>query len=141
MMGFEDLPIIHAHTRADLFRDGDLVDISATAREAGFPMPAAVTRKVWDDCVGWTSADAERTGALQDEQGRLWDVVWMALIGARRNPDTSSFEYEVLRIDRNAKRTPHEEPQATLVQLAATLGSGDFGEVVLTIHHPGDFED
>ncbi len=28
--------IIHSHTRANLLEDGDLVDVSALAREAGF---------------------------------------------------------------------------------------------------------
>ncbi|WP_325176197.1 DUF6573 family protein, partial [Xanthomonas hortorum] len=46
--------IIHSHTRANLLEDGDLVDVSALAREAGFKVPVAVTRAVWADCVAWS---------------------------------------------------------------------------------------
>ncbi|KLD26130.1 hypothetical protein TB9_23405, partial [Xanthomonas perforans] len=67
--------IIHSHTRANLLEDGDLVDVSALAREAGFNVPVAVTRAVWADCVAWSQEDTKRKHVPQDEQGRLWDVL------------------------------------------------------------------
>ncbi|WP_425522513.1 DUF6573 family protein, partial [Xanthomonas vasicola] len=36
---FSASDIIHIHTRADLLEDGDLVDVSTLAREAGFKVP------------------------------------------------------------------------------------------------------
>jgi hypothetical protein len=41
---FEEADLIHRYTRADALRDGVLVDVSATAREAGFRWPVALTR-------------------------------------------------------------------------------------------------
>lgn len=69
--------IIHTHTRADLLEDGDLVDVSALAQEAGFRVSVAVTRAVWADCVAWSEEDTKRKHVPQDEQGRLWNVLFM----------------------------------------------------------------
>jgi hypothetical protein len=33
---FQASDVIHTHTRAQLIEDGDLIDVSETAREAGF---------------------------------------------------------------------------------------------------------
>ena len=41
-------PILSAYTRAQAIEDGFLVDVSDTAREAGFGIPVAVTRSVWN---------------------------------------------------------------------------------------------
>ena len=41
-------PVIFAYTRAQAIEDGILVDVSETAREAGFRIPVAITRTVWD---------------------------------------------------------------------------------------------
>ncbi|PXV79112.1 DUF6573 family protein [Nitrosomonas eutropha] len=44
---FQASDVIHTHTRAQLIEDGDLIDVSETAREAGFMVPVAITRAVW----------------------------------------------------------------------------------------------
>ena len=44
---FENADLIHQYTRADAIRDGALIDVSATAREAGFKFPVALTAAVW----------------------------------------------------------------------------------------------
>ncbi len=41
-------PVLSAYTRAQAIEDGILVDVSETAREAGFTIPVAVTRTVWN---------------------------------------------------------------------------------------------
>ena len=55
---FADTPVIHRYTRADGIRDGILVDVTETAREAGFKIPTAITAAVHDECVRWTDEDA-----------------------------------------------------------------------------------
>lgn len=37
---FSDAPVVHAYTRAEAIEDGVLVDVSETAREAGFRVPS-----------------------------------------------------------------------------------------------------
>ncbi len=50
----------------------------AIAREACFTVPVFLTRAAYDDCVAWADADTHRTGVPQEEEGRLWDVLWLA---------------------------------------------------------------
>jgi type I site-specific restriction endonuclease len=69
---------IHIYTRAQALEDGVLVDVSETAREAGFKIPVAVTRAVWDQYIAWTDEDTNNQ-TIQDEAGRLWDVLWMLM--------------------------------------------------------------
>jgi hypothetical protein len=69
---FEQADLIHAYTRADALRDGVLIDVSATAGEAGIRYPVALTRAAWERCVAVPPGVAR-----QDEAGRLWDVVWL----------------------------------------------------------------
>ena len=74
---FEKTNIISSYSRTQALADGALVDVSKIAREAGIIFPVAVTAAVWIECVAWNEADAAFTGTIQDEAGRLWDVLWM----------------------------------------------------------------
>lgn len=131
---FADFPVISKYTRADLIRDGGLVDVTSTAREAGFKIAVGITRAAYEDCVAWSKADNERKGTLNDEAGRLWDVVWMAYLCARRHPNTSDARlFTLIRVPRNGRG--HMARRTTL-KLA--LGSGDAGEPVFTIMMPDE---
>jgi hypothetical protein len=58
--------VISSYTRAQAIADGELVDVSTIAREAGFRFPTAITRALWADIA---AIPAERP--LEDLQGRL----------------------------------------------------------------------
>ena len=121
---------IHVHSRAQLLADGELVDATSTAAEAGFTTGLALTRAVWVDCVEWTDADTRRQ-TVQDEAGRLWDVLWMCLLAARAAKARSEFLFTLHRVPRGGRgRRPR------LVQLKACIGPGDAGEPVVTIMQP-----
>lgn len=64
--------IIHEYTREQAIADGVLIDVTATAKEAGFQVPVAVTAAVWSRCV---AVPEGVTG--QDEAWRLWEVLWI----------------------------------------------------------------
>jgi hypothetical protein len=132
-MMFEDADLIHCYTRADAIADGVLVDVTATAREAGFRVPVALTVAAWGDCVSWRAED-NAGDIYQDESGRLWDVLWMASLSAQGNKDVSQFSFVVLRIPRGSTTG---EPQP--VSLLMDIGPGDQGEPVVTIGFPQDF--
>ncbi len=51
-------------------RAGRLIDVTATARQAGFDYPTALTRQVWSQCV-----DRAPLPTLT-EADRIWLVVW-----------------------------------------------------------------
>lgn len=123
-------PIIHTYSRADAIADGVLIDVSSVASEAGFKVPVALTAEVWEDCVAWTHQDSKRQ-VLQDEAGRLWDVLWMAFVAARgAQGDRVSFQlYRVPRGGRGCR------PRLTTLQLH--IGPGDQHEPVITISLPG----
>jgi hypothetical protein len=76
---FEEADLIHAYPRADALRDGELIDVSAPAREAGIRWPVALTRAAWVRCV-----TVPPGVACQDEAGRLWDVLWLPRVAIGR---------------------------------------------------------
>lgn len=130
---FEDADLIHRYTRAEALEDGTLVDVTETAKGAGFRIPVALTRTAWSDCVAWTEEDNERV-VYQDESGRLWDLLWMAINAARRNTEASRLEFKVLRVPRDSRTG-----QPVSVTLVLDIGPGDQGEAVITIGFAEDF--
>jgi hypothetical protein len=127
-------PIIDRYTRADAIATGDLVDVSITARQAGIRYPVAVTRAVWEDCIAWTPADSRYTGAVQDQAGRLWDVLWLVAQKLRRLPrKTDRVTVLLWRVSRDARTT-----KPRMVHLVAVCGPGDDAEPVITIQLPGE---
>lgn len=126
---WDDAQVIHTYTRGQAITDGVLVDVTDTAREAGFTIPVALTAAAHADTVAWDGANA----AYQDESGRLWDVLTMARHGATRQPGASSVRFGVLRVPNTARATTPR-----IAQLVAHIGPGDQGEPVITIMQPGE---
>jgi hypothetical protein len=121
--------LISAYPRAQALADGTLVAVApGIAREAGFGVPVALTRAVFEDCVGWTDADTARTGAPQDETGRLWDVLRMAGLAAVGDRDADRLTFQLYRVPREG-----HQPAPELVTLVLVCGPGDQAEPVLTI--------
>jgi hypothetical protein len=125
------------YTRAQAIADGILVDVSDVARGAGFPCHTAMTRAAWDECVAWSDEDTARKGrALQDEAGRLWDVLWMARYRAMRDAIAEPglrIAFEVVCMPREGTRT-----RGQCKPLALHCGPGDNGAAVFTIMRPGE---
>jgi hypothetical protein len=114
--------------RADAIRDGVLIDVSATARDAGFNYPVALTAAAWSRCV-----EVPPSVLCQDEAGRLWDVLTMLRMAAgRRSDDPQEVRFAVRVRTDNRERTP------PLVRLKALCGPGDDGEPVITILMPDE---
>ena len=121
-------PVIDAYTRAQAIEDGILVDVSETAREAGFKIPVAVTRAVWDRLV----ALPDGYQGFQDERGRLWDVIWMARHYARRASNRDRVRMCVLVRDiRKDLRDSNRPPRKHFPIVA--IGAGDEGQAAITI--------
>lgn len=121
---------IYAYSREQAIEDGELVDVSETAQEAGFRFPVVLTRAAWADCVEWSEEDSRRQ-TYQDEAGRLWDVVWMASRAARRGGE--SILFQLYRVPRGGRGV-----RPRLVTLKMVCGPGDEGEPVITIMLPGE---
>ncbi|MDE2904572.1 MAG: hypothetical protein OXQ28_00645 [Acidobacteriota bacterium] len=134
---FDDAPVVHRYTRADGIRDGMLIDVTETGREAGFSVPVAITGAVQDQCVRWTEEDTRRKPRVyQDEDGRLWDVLWMAACRSReiarsgRQASTTLFQVIVVPRPGNGRQR--------LRTLKLVIGPGDAGEAVATIMLPDE---
>jgi hypothetical protein len=125
---FADADVTHSYTRAQAIEDGVLVDVTATAKEAGFKVQVALTAAVWADCVAW---DNEAESCHQDEAGRLWDLLYLAALEARRRRNAQVVPFGLLRV-------PHRGDRAELVQLTMHVGPGDEAEPVITIMQPGE---
>ena len=121
---------IHTYTRQQAIDDGMLIDVSILAREAGFRVPVAITAAAWADCVAWSNADSKRQ-CHQDEAGRLWDVLWMLKLAARRGG--SEIRYQLYRVPRGGRGV-----KPRLTTLKAICGPGDQGEPVITVLLPGE---
>ena len=121
-----DFDVLHRYTRQDALDDGVLVDVTAMAKEAGIVIPTALTAAVWGRCVGVPDGVE-----MQDEQGRLWDVLWMFRM-AGRNVKGNAVRFGV------HVRNDDEEGEPPLVSLLAVCGPGDSGEPVITIMMPDE---
>ena len=117
--------IIFQYTRAQAIADGVLIDVTETAKEAGFKLPVAVTAAVWAQYV---AVPTECEG--QDEQGRLWDILWMLrhAISTDSRRNTDQLNYQVLVNNDGRKPQP--------VTLKSICGPGDDAEPVITIMLP-----
>ena len=129
---WDDAEIIYAYTRAQAIEDGVLVDVSKTAKEAGFVYPVAMTSAAWADCVEWSDEDTKRQ-VPQDEFGRLWDVLWMAKIAVKQGNGGTQLLYPLHRVPRGGKA---QKPR--LIHLKLVCGPGDTPEPVITIMLPDE---
>ena len=120
--------VISTYTRARAIEDGVLIDISPTAKEAGFEWPVAITAGAWADCVAWSDRDSQ-TQVYQDESGRLWDVIFMAFQAICLSREVGDrLLFRLYRVPRDGHST-----DAELTSLKLIVGPGDSGEPVITI--------
>jgi hypothetical protein len=123
---------VHIYSRAQAIADGNLIDVTDTAREAGFRLPVAITAAAWADCVAWSAADSQWQ-TCQDEAGRLWDVVWMASFAARGGKDAQQLLFRLYRVPRGGRGV-----QPRLATLRMIIGPGDDAAPVVTILLPDE---
>lgn len=123
--------LIYTYSRADAILDGTLVDVSEMAREAGFRLPVAITAAAWADSVAWSETDSERQ-THQDQSGRLWDLLWMAFLTARR-AQGERVPFQFYRVPRGGRAT-----RPRLMTLHLHIGPGDASEPVVTILMPNE---
>jgi len=86
-------PPISVYTRSQAIADGVLVDVSDTARQAGFTIPVAVTGTLWYEYI---DLEPDTLPAGQSATGRLWDVLSLAAVAARRGADSDRVTFRVI---------------------------------------------
>ncbi len=122
---WKDAEVISAYTRAQALEDGFLVELDATAKEAGFKWPVAVTRTVYE--VLKPSAALKAQG--QSFAGRAWDMLAILRYESCRASDKAVILFAPLFV-----LEPGKAPRP--VEFKAECGPGDDGEPVITISLP-----
>ena len=122
---------IFAYSRSQALEDGFLVDVTYMAKEVGFRIPVAVTCAVWDKYIAWNDADNKRQ-TYQDEEGRLWDILWMLYLACKHSQSSSLiFSLYAVVKNRHSKRP-------VKIKLKSVIGGGDNGTPVITIMLPNE---
>jgi hypothetical protein len=126
---FANAPLVYTYSRAQAIEDGVLIDVTATAEEAGIRFPTAVTAALWETVVATPEA-ARRHG--ESDEGRLWDVLWILRVVIREMADAKSdaVYFSVLATNEKGRKVEH--------RLYAKCGPGDSGEPVVTVMMVGE---
>ncbi len=109
-------PVIFAYTRAQAVADGQQVEVTKTAQEAGIRFPVFLTRAVYD---AYVAVPPDVAG--QDEAGRTWDILTMLRFAILRSRPGCSRLPVALYV-RNDNRRPR------LVRLTAVCGPLDIDD-------------
>ena len=103
--------LVFIYTRKQAIEDRVLVDITDTAKEVGLRFPTTITATAWSEYV-----TVPYGVAGQDEDGRLWDIVWMLRLAiAQQRVDGPEILFELL-----VKNEESRPPQP--VTLKAIIG-------------------
>jgi len=122
---FQDADVIYSYTREQAIDDGVLVNVSETAKEAGIKYPTAVTRAVWCEII---EPDEKAKEHGESIAGRLWDVLFMFSMAARRSSgDIIQYRMLATKDGRQHTRT-----------LKAVCSPGDTQAPVITIMLPDE---
>lgn len=118
---FTNDDVIHSYTRKEALEDRVLIAAGPLARELGFKHPVALTAAAWAECVQVPEGVGD-----QDERGRLWDVLWLMHLAARKAPPgTREVRFDV--------RVQGRGRWPVRVSLRAVCGPDDDGSPCVTV--------
>jgi hypothetical protein len=136
-------PVVYSYSRAQAIEDGILVDLEKFSfrphhnvrQEAGIIFPVAMTRTAYARMI---QDEDEPLPPGQDISGRMWDVLYMFRLAARRSDgDRFLFRVSVTNwIERDGKRINRTKQET--VTLKAICGPGDDAAPVITIMLPNE---
>lgn len=119
--------IIFSYTRADALADGVLIDITPTAQTYGFKLPTAISDALYH---GYVVPPEGLLGQGQSLEGRMHDLLTLAMIAARKGLEQDSVYLHVLFLMKPGKLEK--------VRVVLHVGPGDSAEPVLTLCLPED---
>lgn len=128
--------VISTYSRSDAIRDGVLIELPGDiVKDAGIVFPVAVTDNLWG-----TYIEPDYLDRLpgQSVNGRLWDLLWMFHLAARRGDGHSDrLSYHCIFTMQRSLGGKILTDQET-VTIHAVCGPGDDGEATITLMLPGD---
>ena len=108
--------IVCSYSRAQAVADGFQIEVTKIAQEAAIRFPVFLTRAVYD---AYVIVPPGVSG--QDEDGRLWDIVWMLRIAIlRAQPGRTRLPFALY------VRNDNDRPR--LIKLVAHCGPLDIDE-------------
>jgi hypothetical protein len=115
--------IIDIYSRRQAITDGVLIDVTVTAKEAGFSCSVALTSAVYERYVRVPEGveDADITG-------RLWDILTVLRHAARKSIGKPEILFKL-----SVQVGEHE---MKVITLKAVCGSDDDGQICLTVMLP-----
>jgi hypothetical protein len=117
LFGFD---FIHVYSRKQAVADGVQIDVTDTARKAGFRYPVFLTHSVWERYVS-----VPETVTCQSVDGRLWDVLIMLHYATLKNTKGRDDGELLFRLNvRNSDRAS----KPSLVTLKAQCAALDFDD-------------
>ncbi len=122
---FNESDIIHRYTRKEALEDGVLIDVSKVAQEAGIKYPTAVTSTVWGDFVR-----VPEGVVTQDEQGRLWDIIWLLRLAIQQSHGENTVHFYL-----HCRNSDH---QVKRFLLKAVCGPDDDAAPCITVMMPDE---
>ena len=110
--------VIASYTTKEALADGFLVEVEQKiSKEAGIRYPVYLSRSVWDRYV---EVPAGCKG-IQDQEGRLWDILYMFSWAARRSEgDTILYMLDCV-VDPSSARLSNEKRNPGRTSLTITL--------------------
>jgi hypothetical protein len=131
--------VIFSYSRSQAIEDGVLVDVTEMAKEAGIKLGTAITRAVYDQYV----AVPPELDGMQDESGRLWDILWMfSCAGRMGRLEGAEGRFELIvampdKGDWQANEKVFEgDRERRMVTLKAVCGPDDDASPCITIMRP-----
>ena len=129
---FENFEVICTYSTKQAIADGCLVPVDETlSAEAGIRFPVILTNTAWNRYVNVPAGMEDQ----QDQDGRLWDLLFMFAINAQKAGQSRLLYYKMLsRMPEsvgwypNEKRELASDPTMRLVTLKAVINARDFDD-------------
>ena len=126
----QDWESIHTYTTAEAVEDGSLILVDeTTSKEAGIKFPVYLTQQVFTKYV----QVPEALKGMQDESGRLWDLLYMFTRKAVKS-DTAQIDFQFVCMlpnignwERHEKRIS-DMPHHREITLKAVIQGRDFND-------------
>ncbi len=131
MQVFDDpmFNMIFSYTRKQAIEDGNLIDVTEQAKEAGFKIPVAVSLNLYD---GYIKPPEGLEGEGQSIEGRLHDLFTMCMLAMQENLDQSRINFQVLFLMSAEPRKLEE------VEVICQCGPDDDMKPCITLMLPDD---
>ena len=125
---WQDAELICSYSRQDAIEDGELIEVSDTAKSVGIIFPTCVTRAVWTAIENIPP----RFQGIQTVEARLWDVLYMLSLKIKllqkTGMESNTIHYSLIM----------QHGRHTYCQLKAICGPGDTPAPVITIMLPDE---